>query len=183
MKKLLLATAIAVTAAQANAAVFNVTGTLSGATNAQATIVFNPAAPALVGTFDDSDGSFSFSVEDYDMDIIIAPGLNALVELSAITVTGDGAGQIGGAATVDNCSGSFEAAVCPGVGTPPTSNTYTYSFDGSVGTITNDINGGFSGGGNTLTYSFETSEVPVPAAAWLFGSALVGLAGIGRKRK
>jgi hypothetical protein len=27
------------------------------------------------------------------------------------------------------------------------------------------------------------SEVPVPAAAWLFGSALVGLAGIGRKRK
>jgi hypothetical protein len=27
------------------------------------------------------------------------------------------------------------------------------------------------------------SAVPVPAAAWLFGSALVGLAGIGRKRK
>lgn len=28
-----------------------------------------------------------------------------------------------------------------------------------------------------------TSAVPVPAAAWLFGSALVGLAGIGRKRR
>ena len=28
-----------------------------------------------------------------------------------------------------------------------------------------------------------TSAIPVPAAAWLFGSALVGLAGIGRKRK
>ncbi len=27
------------------------------------------------------------------------------------------------------------------------------------------------------------SAVPVPAAAWLFGSAIVGLAGIGRKRK
>jgi len=27
-----------------------------------------------------------------------------------------------------------------------------------------------------------TSEVPVPAAAWLFGSAILGLAGIGRKR-
>jgi hypothetical protein len=33
-------------------------------------------------------------------------------------------------------------------------------------------------------YSLNSVEaVPVPAAAWLFGSALIGLAGIGRKRK
>lgn len=32
----------------------------------------------------------------------------------------------------------------------------------------------------TFTY---VNEVPVPAAAWLFGSALVGLAGVGRRRK
>ena len=32
-----------------------------------------------------------------------------------------------------------------------------------------------------LTYT--PSAVPVPAAAWLFGSALVGLAGVGRSRK
>ena len=35
--------------------------------------------------------------------------------------------------------------------------------------------------GGTLT--MEVAAVPVPAAAWLFGSAIVGLAGIGRKRK
>ena len=35
--------------------------------------------------------------------------------------------------------------------------------------------------GGTLT--LEVAAVPVPAAAWLFGSALVGLAGIGRNRK
>ncbi len=29
----------------------------------------------------------------------------------------------------------------------------------------------------------EASEVPVPAAAWMFGSALIGLATIGRRRK
>lgn len=35
----------------------------------------------------------------------------------------------------------------------------------------------------TLNYSFSgVSEVPVPAAAWLFGSALVGLAGAKRRR-
>jgi len=28
-----------------------------------------------------------------------------------------------------------------------------------------------------------TSPVPVPAAAWLFGSAIIGLAGVGRKRR
>jgi hypothetical protein len=29
----------------------------------------------------------------------------------------------------------------------------------------------------------SVSEVPVPAAAWLFGSALLGLAGVGRRKK
>ena len=33
------------------------------------------------------------------------------------------------------------------------------------------------------TVTLEVAAVPVPAAAWLFGSALVGLAGIGRNRK
>lgn len=36
---------------------------------------------------------------------------------------------------------------------------------------------------NFGTIDFTPTIVPVPAAAWLFGSALVGLAGIGRKRK
>jgi hypothetical protein len=36
---------------------------------------------------------------------------------------------------------------------------------------------------NTLTYNLgATPEVPVPAAAWLMGSALVGLAGVARRR-
>ena len=35
--------------------------------------------------------------------------------------------------------------------------------------------------GGSLT--MEVAAVPVPAAAWLFGSALVGLAGVGRKRR
>jgi hypothetical protein len=35
--------------------------------------------------------------------------------------------------------------------------------------------------GPSITYS--VSEVPIPAAAWLFGSALLGLVGIGRRKK
>ena len=35
----------------------------------------------------------------------------------------------------------------------------------------------------TTSYSGTISAVPVPAAAWLFGSALVGVAGIGRRNR
>ena len=38
----------------------------------------------------------------------------------------------------------------------------------------------FMGGTITLT---ELAEIPLPAAAWLFGSGLIGLAGVARKRK
>ncbi len=35
----------------------------------------------------------------------------------------------------------------------------------------------------SLTYNAGVSEVPVPAAVWLFGSGLVGLVGIARRKK
>jgi len=35
----------------------------------------------------------------------------------------------------------------------------------------------------TVSYVGEVSAVPVPAAVWLFGSGLLGLVGIGRRRK
>jgi hypothetical protein len=34
----------------------------------------------------------------------------------------------------------------------------------------------------SIAYELHTSEVPTPAAAWLFGSALLGLAGIKRRK-
>ena len=36
---------------------------------------------------------------------------------------------------------------------------------------------------NVTWSSTELNAVPVPAAAWLFGSAILGLAGVGRKRR
>jgi hypothetical protein len=37
-------------------------------------------------------------------------------------------------------------------------------------------------GADTFTVNADLSPVPVPAAAWLFGSALLGLAGVKRKK-
>lgn len=45
-------------------------------------------------------------------------------------------------------------------------------------TLLSNTSGMFLDGTITLT-----PQVPVPAAAWLFGSAMVGLVGVGRKRK
>lgn len=43
---------------------------------------------------------------------------------------------------------------------------------------------GFNAGFNaTMTPTAKTSVTPIPAAAWLFGSGLIGLVGIGRRKK
>lgn len=42
--------------------------------------------------------------------------------------------------------------------------------------------GGVAGFAGPLDYSLSVQAVPVPAAAWLFGSALLGLVGVRRKR-
>ena len=54
-------------------------------------------------------------------------------------------------------------------------------YDLDAMTFTLSAYGGEVGSG-TITSVDVVSAVPVPAAAWLFGSALVGLAGVARKR-
>ena len=78
---------------------------------------------------------------------------------------------------------------------------HTDDFSLKINGILWSPGGSFAGIGPASTYSFErifgsdkntrdfylgtaaVTAVPLPAAAWLFGSALIGLAGIARKRK
>lgn len=48
--------------------------------------------------------------------------------------------------------------------------------------ISAEAAGNWNGFSNAKLFG-EAGEVPIPAAAWLFGSGLIGLAGIARKRK
>ena len=45
-------------------------------------------------------------------------------------------------------------------------------------------NYGYGGTGGTwdYTWTFEVTTVPVPAAVWLFGSGLIGLVGLARRK-
>ena len=62
------------------------------------------------------------------------------------------------------------------------------TYDAEAGTFTATwsavvVGGGFNNNVGTWTIEGNVSAVPVPAAVWLFGSGLVGLAGIARRRK
>ena len=50
-------------------------------------------------------------------------------------------------------------------------------IDGPFG----DATGG--GAGYNANFNFTAPAVPVPAAVWLFGSGLLGLVGVARRRK
>ena len=61
-------------------------------------------------------------------------------------------------------------------------NVVTAMYDGSTDWINNG-SGAESASDEFIYAEFtQTSAVPIPAAAWLFGSALIGLAGIKRKK-
>ena len=65
------------------------------------------------------------------------------------------------------CTSFSTGATCSGVGTP----MQTPPFSGAAPIF------------NGTVASASTSAVPIPAAAWLMGSGLVGLAGVARRRK
>lgn len=97
----------------------------------------------------------------------------------------DGTGTFGafnsptqGLQLLGGAGGSSFTVAQPGdlyINSPADTNLYT----GGAGTFTLFGNSGafFLGG------DLQFTAVPVPAAVWLFGSALVGLVGVGRRRK
>ena len=59
-------------------------------------------------------------------------------------------------------------------GYTPTTDTVLY-FDNTFGDL--------QGQTTQANFGFQLTPVPVPAAAWLFGSGLLGLAGLARRNR
>ncbi|NOU13568.1 MAG: hypothetical protein HOO92_06300 [Methylococcaceae bacterium] len=71
-------------------------------------------------------------------------------------------------------------------GSLPPQNLNTISFNATAGQIYTIALGGYRNGDWTTTvdgYKLTVSQVPVPGAVWLFGSAMAGLIGFGRRNK
>lgn len=70
-------------------------------------------------------------------------------------------------------------------GNNPTQNLNAITFNAVAGQIYTIALGGYRNGDWTTTndgYKLTVSQVPVPGAVWLFGSAMAGLVGFGRRK-
>ena len=72
----------------------------------------------------------------------------------------------------------LETFITPIIGSPP---FYTASITRSTADISYIIASGY-GGTNSGLDRLQFNAIPIPAAAWLFGSGLLGLVGMARKK-
>lgn len=198
MKKLniaLAASALGLVAAQSNAALLPISVVSTNVTSGQVT---GTTISTATGTLNDVTGELTWTATTLAETSV---GGGAILATSAY-ITTDTVLQFTSAPDMNGQLGAFQVATtiaCTETGAGLAFTTCAAQPPGAVaqtfgivvqGTPTGFVYSttGTSGAGAvtlaaTTTITLEASEIPVPAAAWLFGSALIGLAGIGRKRK
>ncbi|WP_206609541.1 VPLPA-CTERM sorting domain-containing protein [Thiohalobacter thiocyanaticus] len=152
-------------AGSANAALigFTLEGTVASAA---------PANPFGLSVNDiiTASGVYDDTTIDINGDIDFSTGTNNMeIQVGSYNFT-DADDALGGG-TMTLSGGSF-VGLSYLAGTLPGFNSTVSTFASLDGTI----------GGSWDVNSFQTTVVPVPAAVWLFGSGLLGLVGIARRR-
>lgn len=198
MKKTALASALALTLG---------TGIASAATMSSATFTMLSSGGGTVGidtsvTGDIGGGTFAVASTTAFFGnqwtahggTTFGPGTYSFTTVEGGTYTGVqvGAGQVGGHILFDwGTVANIDVVLVWDVSCNGTDCTYT-STDGIAGTPANPdgvrgygmLDGAFVG--FNANFDFVTpdmSAVPVPAAVWLFGSGLLGLVGVARRKK
>lgn len=128
--------------------------TMSGSVNAAGDIAFDPTGRMGIAQF--FTGSLGAQPWNTGSTFTSGNQVNAVADLTGSALALDGSAVIVSASTVGAAWGFF-------VGTPYTE---IFSLDFSNATVVD-----------------SPSAVPVPAAVWLFGSGLLGLVGVARRKK
>jgi len=135
---------------------------LSGCVSTLATdLECNPAGINLMDSEDDTINLFSLDADVYGFDVIVVPSVPPFAN-----------SDIGSASVLlnDELVGIISTA------SPSVSAVFA---DPSLTQVIQIVNTDAA----LLNYDFITTPVPVPAAAWLFGSGLLGLIGFARRKK
>jgi len=135
---------------------------LSGCVSTLATdLECNPAGINLMDNEDDTIRLFSLDADVYGFDVIVVPSVPPFAN-----------SDIGSASVLlnDELVGTISFA------NPSVSAVFA---DPSLTQVIQIVNTDAA----LLNYDFITTPVPVPAAAWLFGSGLLGLIGFARRKK
>jgi hypothetical protein len=117
----------------------------------------NPAGTNLIDNEDDTINLFSLDADVYGFDVIVDRLDSSVIGSASVLLNGDFVGILSTA-------------------NPSVSAVFA---DPSLTQVIQIVNTDAA----LLNYDFITTPVPVPAAAWLFGSGLLGLIGFARRKK
>jgi hypothetical protein len=198
-----LAASLLAGATLAQAASYDVSGTLDSFSSNPAVIsaIFNPTAPAFTGSWNvdtlslsgtagfgaysaewsllgSAVGTTSYTYDNYSLSTTTASydaGTRTLTVNGTLANTSADYSCTGDAFFCDHTLPSFDLSL-----TLTFTDDTLKAFNGSLVSTNGDVGGQY---GYAWSFNGETPEVPVPAAVWLFGSGLAGLAGLARSRK
>ena len=118
------------------------------------------------------------------INVLSASGNNATLDFSGWSVTWNGIADIpmGAGAHAGNADGVATLSCSGGTGNCEAGSTYILEYSATV-----PLNDPSNFGGVKYVFHAEgtvgAAVIPVPAAVWLFGSGLLGLVGVARRRK
>jgi hypothetical protein len=157
--------------------------TASGAATASAEIT---AIDPFFSTFADANGNTNLSV-DFQVDTPQLFDLSGVVASSVFSGFSSGQADVSLRSQDGSVNISFSTPFFDGNTTPfdlsgtlfP--NIYTLSANANIGA--NAFGEEAVSGAADFSFDFNVAAVPIPPAAWLFGSGLLGLVGIARGKK
>jgi len=153
--------------------------TLASISDAILSGTYNDVDGRLIATLAVSNAGPSFSIDGY----LLFGNDGTLLADSTVLIDFDGSAG----ALVDTTIGFWgvDRVCCSGIYAP---NSFEALGDNMLMTLWganftgDDFSDGYNGSTVGMDLVLEMSPVPVPAAVWLFGSGLLGLVGIARRR-